>query len=251
MKKNSLLFIILLLNSFSLIDSQTFREVHYFVGTDEMYVYKQSHDTLYTSTTFSLEPFNTKKYKSHYKIWDVIENEKSSDFIVMKLESLDSIPLTTDPYPKDRFKISVYKKKNKQEIILLMNVLNLTKDQMMNYNIDFTQLKNDFGMNLYSLSYMKELLKLKKVTTKKDVDKIDDELNKPKYLAFTENYIKENKLSDPYASILTASLINTTCLSMGYSPIGASFSMNIINSDNKNSRKKEKIINEFYIRVNP
>jgi hypothetical protein len=242
------LFLIFFLNFLSSINSQIFKEPYYFVGSDEMHVYKQSHDTLYISTTFSLGSFNTKKYKNHYKIWEVIENP--SDFIVIKLETLDSIPLTTDPYPKDRFRISVYKKKNKQEITLLMDISHLTKEQMVNYNIDFTQLKNDFGMSLYSLSYMKELLKLKKVTTKKDANKINKELNNSKYLTFAENYIKQNKLSDPYTSILTANLINTACLNLGYTPIGASFSMNIISS-NKKAKKKEDIINEFYKRMNP
>ncbi|KQT20668.1 hypothetical protein ASG22_16980 [Chryseobacterium sp. Leaf405] len=244
--KKKYLFIILLLSFLNLINSQTFSEAHYFVGSDEMHVYKQSHDTLYTSTTFSIEPFDTRKYKNHYKIWEVIDNP--SDFIVIKLESLDSIPLTTDPYPKDRFKISVYKKKNKQEITLLMDVSHLTKEQMVNYNIDFAQLKNNFGMSLYSLSYMKELLKLKKVTTKKDANKINNELSNPKYLKFAENYIKQNKLSDSYASILTANLINTACLNLGYSPIGASFSISIINS-NKKTKEKEELISEFYKRI--
>ncbi|ALR31957.1 hypothetical protein ATE47_16170 [Chryseobacterium sp. IHB B 17019] len=244
-KKISFIF---LLSLYSLINSQVFKEPYYFIGPDEMHVYKQSHDTLYASTTFSLEPFNINKYKSHYKIWDV--TEKPSDFIVIKLETLDSIPLTTKPYPEDRFKISIYKNKNGKELIMVRDINHLTKQAMINYNTDTIQLKNNIGMNLYSLSYMKELIKLKKVITKKDTDKIDNELNDPKYIAFIENYKLENKLPDPYASILTASLINTACLNLGYSPIGASFSMNIINS-NKKLKEKEKIIDEFYKRINP
>lgn len=59
----------ILFNLSYLIKSQLlFNEPYYFVGSDEMHVYKQSNDTLYTSTTFSLQPFNLKKYKSHYKI---------------------------------------------------------------------------------------------------------------------------------------------------------------------------------------
>lgn len=105
-------------------------------------------------------------------------------------------------------------------------------------------------MSIYSASRMKELLKLKKVVNKKDVNKIDNELNKSKYLKLAEDYKKQNQLLDPYASILTATLINTACLNLGYSPIGARFSMNIINS-NKKPEEKQKIINEFYKRVNP
>lgn len=121
---------------------------------------------------------------------------------------------------------------------------------MTDYNTDTIQSKTSIGMKLYSLTYMKEFLMLKKVVTKKDVDKINEEFNDPKYLTFVEDYKKEIKLFDPYASILTANLINTACLNLGYSPIGASFSMNIINS-NKKAKEKEKIINEFYRRLNP
>lgn len=246
MKKK--IFILLLLNLIYPIKSQVFKEPYYFIGPDEMHVYKQSNDTLYASTTFSLEPFNLKKYRSHYKIWDIIE--KSPDVIIVKLESLDSISLTTKPYPEDRFRISVYKKKNKDELLLLRDVFHLAKEVMVNYNIDSIQLENNFGMSLYSLSHMKELLRLKKVKTKKDADEINNELNDSRYLTMVENYKVQNKLSDPYASILAANLINTACLKLGYSPIGASFIINILNSD-KTQKEKENIINEFYKRVNP
>ena len=246
MRKNILSF--LLLGLFSLINSQIFNEPYYFIGPDEMHVYKQSHDTLYVSTTFSLELFNTKKYKSHYKIWEAID--KPTDFIAMKLESLDSIPLTTNPFPEDRFKISIYKRENEKEMRLVNEITHLTKEEMANYNIKVIQFKNNFGMSIYSASRMKELLKLKKVVNKKDVNKIDNELNKSKYLKLAEDYKKQNQLLDPYASILTATLVNTACLNLGYSPIGARFSMNIINS-NKKPEEKQKIINEFYKRVNP
>ncbi|WP_449401481.1 hypothetical protein [Chryseobacterium wanjuense] len=157
----------------------------------------------------------------------------------MKLESLDSIPLTTDPYPEDRFKIFIYKKKNEKELTMVRSINHLTKEKMANYNTDTIQSKGNLGMNLYNLSRMKELLKLKKINTKKDVNKINNELNDPKYLTFIEDYKKENKLFDPYASILTANLINAACLNLGYSPIGASFSMNIINS-NKTTKEKKR-----------
>lgn len=247
MIKTIFLFV-LLFGLSSLIKSQILEEPHYFIGPDEMHVYKQSNDTLYTSTTFSLQPFNIKKYKNHYKIWNIAE--KSSDFIVMKLETLDSISLTRDPYPEDRFKILIYKKKTKSELLLLRDISRLTKEEMRNYNIGSIQLENNFGVSLYSLSYMKELLKLKKVRNKKDAEKVNNELNNPKYLTIIENYKDQNKLPDLYASTLLAILINTACLKLGYSPIGASIIMNIINS-NKKLKEKEMIIDEFYKLVDP
>lgn len=245
--KGKILFIISFV-FLSTINAQIFKEPYYFIGPDEMHVYKSSNDTLYTSTTFSLQQPTTKKYRNHYKIWDVKENP--SDMVIMKLESLDSIPLTTEPYPDDRFRIFVYKKNGNKELTIINNISHLTKQKMTDYNTDTIQSKTSIGMKLYSLTYMKEFLMLKKVVTKKDVDKINEELNDPKYLTFVEDYKKEIKLFDPYASILTANLINTACLNLGYSPIGASFSMNIINS-NKKAKEKEKIINEFYRRLNP
>jgi len=240
LKKAFFIFFIILFNH---LNSQVFKELYYFIGSDEMHVYKQSYDTLYTSTTFSLESFDIKKYKNHYKIWDVVD--KPSGFIVMKLESLDSIPLTTDPYPENRFKMFIYKKNNEKELLLIRDVNHLTKNEMTNYNTDTIQVKNNLGMNLYSLSYMKELLKMKRVKIKKDVDEINNELNHPKYLTITENFIRHSRIIDPYASILKATLINTACLGLGYSPIGASFSMSILDSD-REEKEKEKIVKEFY-----
>lgn len=242
------IFILILCVFYQQCSAQIFKEPYYFIGPDEMYVYKSSNDTLYTSTTFSLQQLTTKKYRNHYKIWDVKENP--SDMVIMKVESLDSIPLTTEPYPDDRFRIFVYKKNGNKELTIINNISHLTKQKMTGYNTDTIQSKTSIGMKLYSLTYMKEFLMLKKVVTKKDVDKINEELNDPKYLTFVEDYKKENKLFDPYASILTANLINTACLNLGYNPIGASFSINIINS-NKKAKEKEKIINEFYRRLNP
>ncbi len=244
-KKVLFIFYTIILNH---VNSQVFKEPYYFVGSDEMYVFKQSHDTLYTSTTFSLRPYNTKKFKNHYKIWGV--NKKPLDLLIVKLESLDSIPLTTDYYPNDRFRIFVFKVKNEKTLTMIGDINHLTKQKMMDYNTDSIQSKLNLGMDLHSLSYMKELLKLKKVNTKKDVDKINNELDNPKYLAFIENYKNENMLPDPYASILKANLINKACLNLGYSPIGASFLINIISS-NKTDREKEQIINEFYKQMNP
>jgi hypothetical protein len=246
MKKIILLF--LLFAIYSNINSQIFKEPYYFVGPDEMHVYIKFNDTLYTSTTFSLKLDNNKKYRSHFKIWE--QKENPSDIVIMKLESLDSIPLTTEPYPENRFRIFVYKKNSGKELTMINDISHLTKQQMAAFNTDTIQVKNSIGMKLYSFTYMKELSKLKKVTTKNDVDKINEELNDPKYLTIIEEYKKENKLPDPYASILTANLINTACLNIGYSPIGANFSMNIISSDKK-AKEKEKIITEFYKRLNP
>lgn len=130
-----------------------------------MHVFKQSNDTLYASTTFSLEPFNIEKYKKHYKIWSV--NENQSNLLIVKLESLDSIPLTTNPYPEDRFKISVYQRKNEKEITLIKDIEHLTKEGMAYYHADTIKSNDNVGLNLYSLSYMKKLLKLKKVKSKK------------------------------------------------------------------------------------
>lgn len=244
-KKNLLIFLLI---SSNYISAQIFKQPYYFIGQDEMHVFTQSNDTLYASTTFSLEHFNIEKYKKHYKIRSV--NENQSELLIVKLESLDSILLTTDPYPEDRFKISVYQRKNEKEITLIKDIEHLTKERMEHYHTDSIKSNDNVGMNLYSLSYMKELLNLKKVKSKKDMDKINQELNHPKYLEFLKNYIKQSKLSDPYASILNANLINSACLNLGYSPIGASFIMGIIKS-NKSREKKEKIINEFYSRINP
>ncbi len=237
------IFVLLIISLSTFLHSQIFKEPYYYVGSDEMHVYKQSNDTLYKSNTFSLQPINIKKYNAHYKIWDIIE--KTQNLIAVKLESLDSIPLTTDPYPEDRFKLLLYKKISEKELLLIRDINHLKREEMTAYNIDTIQTNNSYGMTLFSLSYMKQLSMLKKVKSKNDADAINNELNDSKYIRFAESYVKYNRLSDPYTSILLASLINTVCINLRYSPIGASFSINIFNSD-KRKEEKEKIINELY-----
>lgn len=237
------IFVLLIISLSTFLHSQIFKEPYYYVGSDEMHVYKQSNDTLYKSNTFSLQPVNIKKYNAHYKIWDIIE--KPQNLIAVKLESLDSIPLTTDPYPEDRFKLLLYKKISEKELLLIRDINHLKQEEMTTYNIDTIQTQNSYGMTLFSLSYLKQLSTLKKVKSKKDANAINNELNNSKYTRFAESYVKFNRLSDPYASILSASLINTACINLGYSPIGASFSINTLNTDRRQEKKK-KIIDELY-----
>lgn len=235
---------------FGLLKSQEFiDEPYYFIGVDEMHVYKQSNDTLYNFTTFSVKSDSKLNFKrNHYKIW---KNENiGKGFFALKLEKLNTIPLTIKPYPEERFNIFIYKKTPK-EISFIKQITQLTKNEMQNYRLDTIHSNDEYGQTYYSLTYMNELLKLKRVKTKKDAEIINNELNNPEYLKIAEDYQKNNKMPEMYASGLMAMLINKASLKVGYSPIGASVVMNIISSRMYDEDKKRKIIAEYYEKINP
>ncbi|GEM_PF-988470 len=245
---NRFLIIILLL-LYSLLKSQTFiSEPYFFIGPDEMSVYKQSNDTLINYSSYSIEPVSKMdRVRSRYRIWG---NKKIDDGVyALKIERLDSIPLRPDPLPENRFKIIIYKKINKA-IIFLNAKEQLTKTEMLNYNTDTVAYKNNFGFTYYSLSKMRDFRKLKKVKTIKDVETINNELSNPKYLLVIEDYKANLKLADPYASGLMATIVNQACIETGYSPVGASVLMRILSSP-KSVEEKEKIVEEYYLKINP
>lgn len=242
--------VLFLLIFYGSLKSQKFiDEPYYFVGVDEMHVYKQSNDTLYNFTTFSVKNNPKLDFKrNHYKIWG--NQDLGKEFFALKVERLDTIPLTTNPYPDERFNIWIYKRTPKK-ITFLKQISQLKKSEMQNYTLDTLHNNDKYGQTFYSLTYMNELLKLKRVKTKKDVDIINNELNNPEYLEFAEDYQKNNKMPDMYASGLMAMLINKATIKVGYSPIGASVLMNIINSKMYDEDKKRKIIAEYYEKINP
>lgn len=249
MKIKSILLLIIL---FNLSKSQDFiDQTYYFIGPDEMHIYRQSNDTLYNYTSYSIqEPKKIDRIRMHFKILENKKLDSNDNVYTLKMERLDSIPLTTDSFPEDRFKILIYKKLD-NEIILLDEKNGLTKSQIGTYKTDTIKYKNNFGLVYYSQNKMNEFSKLKKIKTKNDVKIISNEMNNPKYLLLAEDYRKNIKIPDGYASGLIATIINKSCIETGYSPIGAGVLMNILNSDRFSEIEKKNMVKEYYEKINP
>lgn len=248
--KLKLIFFLIILFNFS--KSQKFiDQTYYFIGPDEMNIYKQSNDTLYNYTSYSFqEPKKNDRIKMHFKILENQKLKKDEEVFALKIERLDSIPLTTEPFPEDRFKILIYKKMD-NEIAMLNEKSGLTKTQIETYKVDTINYRNNFGLMYYSKNRMIEFSKLKKIKTSDDVKIINDEMNKPKYLLLAEDYQKNIKVPDGYASGLIATIINKSCLETGYSPIGAGVLINILSSDRFTKLEKTNMIKEYYEKINP
>ncbi|MCL1034473.1 hypothetical protein [Elizabethkingia anophelis] len=242
MKK--LLILLLSFILLSIIRGQSFiKEPYYIIGPDEMYKLVQSNDTLYVMPTFNMKNLSLKKgnYQNHYKIWGV-QSYKDKGF-VLKLEKLDSIQLTDNPYPEERFNIWVYGKPSGKELPLEREYPQLTRKQMEEFPIQDSLFSNEYALTYFSESYMKELSKRKNVRTQKDADAIDQEMerNKSEYIKIIENYKNSKMIRDMYNSGLIATLTNKACLDLGYNPIGANRILRILRSNKTPEEKRKEI----------
>ncbi|HAY3538662.1 hypothetical protein HZP95_00880 [Elizabethkingia anophelis] len=239
-----LYLIILLFILLPFLKAQNFiKEPYYIIGPDEMYKLVQSNDTLYVMPTFNMKNLSLKKgnYQDHYKIWGV-QSYKDKGF-VLKLEKLDSIQLTDNPYPEERFNIWVYGKPGEKELPLEREYPQLTRKQMEEFPIQDSLFSNEYALTYFSESYMKELSKRKNVRTQKDADAIDQEMerNKSEYIKIIENYKSSKMIRDMYNSGLIATLTNKACLDLGYNPIGANRILRILRSKRTPEEKRNAI----------
>lgn len=215
----------------------------FFVGVDEMYYYKQSHDTLYAGVAHAVNPKYLTHYDNHFKIWAL--RKRNPDFYILKVEKLDKLPLTTNPYPDDRYGILIFRKTDKT-VSLLQQISSLTKAEMRHYQTDTIHYQNAFAYDYYSLKYMRQLMKLKRVKTLDDAKEIIKWFENPKnYSSLVNNYKAHNKMPDSYGAGLAAALINKICIDLGYCPIGASIAINTLKS-NKTKEQKRKKIERYY-----
>ena len=219
------------------------KEPYYIIGPDEMYKLVQSNDTLFVMPTFNMKdlPLKKRNFHNHYKIWGV-QSYKDKGFI-LKLEKLDSIQSTDNPYPEERFNIWVYGKSNEKELPLEREYFKLTRKQMEEFPIQDSLFSNEYALTYFSESYMKELSRRKNVRTQKDADAIDQEMkrNEAEYVKIIENYKNSKMIQDMYNSGLIATITNKDCLDLRYNPIGANRILRILRSK-KTPEEKQKAI---------
>ena len=250
MKKKHILFFLFML--FSFMKSQSFiKEPYYIIGPDEMYKLVQSNDTLYVLPTVNIKniPLKKENYQKHYKIWGVQSYKDKG--LILKLEQLDSLSSSTNPYPEERFNIWVYGDVNEKELPLEREYFRLTRKQMEEFSIQDSLFSNEYALTYFSESYMKELSKRKNVRTQKDADAIDQEIkrNESEYIKIIENYKNSKMIRDMYNSGLIATLTNKACLDLGYNPIGANRILKILRS-NRTSEEKQKEIRFEDLQIN-
>lgn len=176
----------------------------------------QSNDTLYELHCYIDQPCQSKPEK-HSKI---ISSQQINDFTIVKLEQLDTIPLTTEPYPATRYSIGVFKDIDDKKLGYLTLISGLTKQQIDTVQIDTDSLNDMFFFTMYSDAYLKVLSTLKKVTTKSQVLEIVETAKSNQFKLLAEKY-RKTKTGDMYGSGLSAEILNRACIEKGFNPIGA------------------------------
>lgn len=142
-----------------------------------------------------------------------------SNFSVLKLEKLDTISMATDPYPLKRYYMLVFKNVNEKTAGQLMLYYGLLKEDL--NKVPIPDLSTKFFSTLVSETYKRDLLKLKSILTKQDVDVILKDLKSEKYKKLIEQY-KATDTHDMYNFFINSELLYLACVDNGYNPINAS-----------------------------
>jgi hypothetical protein len=221
MQKTLLILLLPLFVSCSQRQKLLLQDYSFLLTDGEITKLHQSNDTLYERKCY-IDQTCRDKPAAHYKI---LSSNKTGDFFILKVEKLDTIPLTTNPYPVTRYSVLVLKTIDNKELGYLKIPGGLTRQQLDIIGIDIPSLKSKFSFTFFSDTYLKELSALKTVTTKNDANKILETAKSDNFKTLIEKYEK-TEVSDLYASGLSAELINRACIEQGFNPIGAGQAIN-------------------------
>ncbi|MES2678947.1 MAG: hypothetical protein V4635_03640 [Bacteroidota bacterium] len=159
---------------------------------------KQSNDTLYELFCYKNGPC----HESHYKI---IATLQMTEFTVLKLESLDSIPLKENLCPGKKYGIKALKNINNERLSYCDPLYAcLTKQQLDTIQIDISLLRKEQFLSYFSDLYLKKLSTFKKVSSEEDMEIIIN--------AIENNNFSSGKIS------YSAEQLNNACIEKGYDP---------------------------------
>lgn len=203
---------------------------HYFIRISGVITkLHKSNDTLYNYNCYPNGSCYDAQYLDHYKIISLRQKE---EFAILKMEKLDTLQMTTMPYPETRYCIYALKNISDNELGYLPLRFGLTKKQIDSLEVNTDTLKNKFFYTYFSDMYYKSLFSLKKITTKQDVEEVIAEVKKPVYEGLAKTYMQTN-VFDMYASGISAELLNRACIARGFNPVGASQIINKLMKEEK------------------
>lgn len=159
---------------------------------------RQSNDTLFEY--YNLDSIH---HEYCYKIIDVQMIEK---YTFLKLEYLESIPKNS--FCPGNYSIKALKIIDNNQLLLYNYLFDcLTKHQLDSIVIDASTLKGKSYLTYFSDTYLKELSKLKKITSIDDIREII-------------NSIERNDFNSGRI-MYSAEQLNLACIKKGYNPFGA------------------------------
>jgi hypothetical protein len=192
---------------------------------------RQSHDTLHWFQTYPAGLARSGSAKAqalrlgeHFKI---IAAARSGKFDVLKVEKLDTLKLTSTPYPETRYSLIILNHQSDNAIGVLPQRFCSTKAQIDTARISANALRTGFYFTYFSDAYLKELAGRKKISTREQAQEIFDEVKSGSFKEVVERY-ERTKPQDLYASGLTSEIINLACVKKGYNPIGAQQILNAL-----------------------
>ncbi len=113
-----------------------------------------SNDTLYQYNCYPDGSCYDKQYLEHYKILSLKEE---NEFAILKLEKLDTLQMTSNPYPETRYSILLLKNISNKEIGWLTRHYGSTKKQIDRIDLNIDTLKNKFFYTYFNDDYYKKL----------------------------------------------------------------------------------------------
>lgn len=214
------ILLLLVFPLFSFCQKKLLQHNYNFFGPDGIAKLHQSHDTLYGLKCPAEEPDCIAH--EHYKI---ISIEHTGEFDILKLEKLDTTT-HVDRYPATRYSICAFRDINEKQLGALTLKSGLTRQQLDTVHINVPALKDKFSLTFFSDSYMKELSKLKKITTVQQVKEIVAAIKSKLNSAAVQQW-KRTETRDALAAIVWE-LQTKVCIEKGYSPVGAEEAINSI-----------------------
>jgi hypothetical protein len=192
---------------------------------------RQSHDTLYLFQTYparlagpGIAKAQALRVGDHFKI---IASSSTGKFDVLKVEKLDTLKLTSTPYPETRYSLIILNRQSDNTTGFLTQRFGSTKAQIDTAKMSVDVMRKSFYFTYFSDAYMKKLAELKRVSTREQAQKIVDEMKSAEWKVITEKYLKTNP-QDFYGSGFVSEFINLACIKNGYSPIGAQMAINAL-----------------------
>jgi hypothetical protein len=176
----------------------------------------QSNDTLYD---LKCNPLDSCNYLRPWaKRFRIISFEKLEEYFILKTERLDSIALTTDPYPQTRFSIDVIRIIDDGHLGYRPLKIGLTKTQLDSFRTDSKILNNLYYLTYFSRKTVLNFKNLKSIKTQNDLNEISKKMDTPENIKLMELIMQNKKDFYTFAGIDSDILIKT-CLELGFNPL--------------------------------
>jgi hypothetical protein len=211
--KKFLLITIFVFISNNVFSQNLLDDTYYFVNGTELFGIKKSNDTIFEfkcNSDFKC----SEKYRKKFKI---LKTKTIGQKEILAIERIDSIPLTTNPIPDDRYKIIGFEKIEKGKLKFINEAKSYTLDSLSAIPFEIRILNDKFGFTYYTESFLTELETEYEISTELAEQIFSDLKNNVEQV---ELY-KKTKTGDIYGSGITAELIATEMIKLKLSPLNA------------------------------